>query len=181
MEIQKTILEGCYILIPKIYEDNRGYFFESFHHRKLNELLKSNIQFVQDNQAMSNYGTIRGLHFQKPPYQQAKLVSVIHGSVLDVVVDLREESPSYLKFISVLLSGNNKKQLFVPKGFAHGYAVLEDNSIFHYKCDEYYHPEVESGIHPFDPTLNIDWQIPESKRILSDKDLKLPFLNISKK
>ena len=181
MEIQKTILEGCYILIPKIYEDNRGYFFESFHHRKLNELLKSNIQFVQDNQAMSNYGTIRGLHFQKPPYQQAKLVSVIHGSVLDVVVDLREESPSYLKFISVLLSGNNKKQLFVPKGFAHGYAVLEDNSIFHYKCDEYYHLEVESGIHPFDPTLNIDWQIPESKRILSDKDLKLPFLNISKK
>ncbi len=176
MTIQTTKLDGCYILSPRVFEDNRGYFFESYHKKIFDDLLKEEVRFVQDNQALSDYGTIRGLHFQNPPYAQAKLVRVVHGSVLDVVVDLRTNSVTYLKSISVILSSENKLQLYIPKGFAHGYAVLENRTIFQYKCDAYYHPEAESGIHPLDPILAIDWQIPKSERIISEKDLRLPFL-----
>lgn len=178
MNVKQTKLAGCFLIEPKVFEDKRGYFFESYHKRELNDFIQKEIDFVQDNQALSNYGTIRGLHFQKAPYAQSKLVRVIQGKVLDVAVDLRENSSTFLQSISVILSAENKLQLFIPKGFAHGYAVLENGTIFHYKCDDYYQPSSEGGIHPLDPTLEIDWQIQIDDRIISEKDLQLPFLNV---
>lgn len=176
MQVEETKLAGCFIIKPRVFEDSRGYFFESYNQQKFEEALGAKINFVQDNQAKSDYGVVRGLHFQKGEYAQAKLVSVVSGSVLDVVVDCREESPTYLQHISVLLSGNNKQQLFVPRGFAHGYSVLEDNTIFSYKCDNSYNKESEGGLFYADKKLNIDWQIPTEKMIVSEKDLLLQHL-----
>lgn len=174
MRIEQTTLQDCYLCHPTVFSDDRGYFFERYNKQKFNEALGQEIHFVQDNQAKSNYGVIRGLHFQKGQYAQAKLVSVLQGSVLDVAVDLRKNSPSFGKTYTVILSGENKLNLFLPRGFAHGYSVLEDNTIFFYKCDNFYNKESEGGLYFDDPFLNIDWQIPSDKRILSDKDVVLP-------
>jgi dTDP-4-dehydrorhamnose 3,5-epimerase len=166
MNINTTPIEGLLIIEPKVFEDERGYFFESFSSKKFND----KINFVQDNESMSNKGVIRGLHFQAPPFAQDKLVRVIKGEVLDVAVDLRKNSPTYGKHFSVLLSGKNKKQFFIPKGFAHGFSVLEDDTIFAYKVTEFYHPETEQSILFDDTTLNIDWKI--SDTLVSKKDRK---------
>jgi len=173
MEIIKTQLNDCFILKPALFEDARGYFFESFNLQKFNSLTGLNIQFVQDNQAKSNYGILRGLHFQKGEHAQAKLVSVIKGRVIDVAVDMRPASSTYLQHVAVELSEQNHLQLFVPRGFAHGYVVLEDNTIFFYKCDNFYCKEAEGGVIYNDPTLGIDWQVETSKLLLSEKDLLL--------
>lgn len=170
MEVTRTNLEGCFILEPKVFGDERGYFFESFNKEKFKNLTSFEINFVQDNEAFSNKGILRGLHFQKGEYAQAKLVRVVKGKVLDVAVDLRKDSDTYGKHFSIILSEENKKQLFVSRGFAHGYAVLEDNTIFQYKCDNFYSPENESGIRYDDEDLNIDWKLKEEEIILSDKD-----------
>jgi dTDP-4-dehydrorhamnose 3,5-epimerase len=174
MEIIKTQLNDCFILKPALFEDARGYFFESFNLQKFNSLTGLDIQFVQDNQAKSNYGILRGLHFQKGEHAQAKLVSVIKGRVIDVAVDMRPASSTYLQHVAVELSEQNHLQLFVPRGFAHGYVVLEDNTIFFYKCDNFYCKEAEGGVIYNDPTLGIDWQVETSKLLLSEKDLLLP-------
>lgn len=175
MEFKKTDIEGVYILEPKIFEDSRGYFFESY-----NDLNFINnvgfVDFVQDNESKSSYGVMRGLHFQKPPYSQAKLVRCVRGKVLDVAVDIREGSPTYGQHVAVELSEDNHRQFFIPKGFAHGFAVLSDEAVFQYKCDEFYHPEVDGGINILDESLGIDWKIPTDKAILSDKDTKHPML-----
>jgi dTDP-4-dehydrorhamnose 3,5-epimerase len=170
MKIEKTTLEDCYIIHPTLFEDERGYFYEKFNKKTFFELTNVDVDFVQDNEAKSNYGVIRGLHFQKDEHAQAKLVSVIKGKVLDVVVDCRENSATYMKVFSIELSAENKVQLFVPRGFAHGYSVLEDETIFYYKCDNYYCKTAEGGLYLFDEKLNIDWQIPIDKRIVSEKD-----------
>ena len=172
-----TEFPGVYIIEPKIFSDSRGYFFESYSKRSLDEIL-GDINFVQDNESCSIKGVIRGLHFQKPPISQAKLVRCMKGCVKDVAVDLRKGSPTFGKYIEVILSEQNKRQLFIPHGFAHGFEVLSDNAIFLYKCDQYYHPESEAGINLFDPELNINWTTERSDAILSEKDLSLPFLNI---
>lgn len=173
MNIIKTPIEGLIIIEPRIFSDERGYFFESFSQQKFNELVHKTI-FVQDNESKSSYGVIRGLHFQKPPFAQAKLVRVIKGCVLDVAVDIRKGSPTYGQHFSVELSEENKKQFFIPKGFAHGFSVLSEEVIFQYKCDNYYSPENEGSILWNDPNLNINWKIPENKVILSEKDKKHP-------
>ena len=173
MKVTETDLEGSYIIEPQIFGDERGSFFETFNKEKFQKLTNLEIDFLQDNEAFSNKGTLRGLHFQKGKFAQAKLVRVIKGKVLDVVVDLRPESNSFGKHFSIILSGENKKQLFVPRGFAHGYSVLEDNTIFCYKCDNYYHPEAEDGLIFNDKDLNIDWKIPAENIILSEKDGRL--------
>lgn len=174
MRIESTPLKDCYLLHPTLFEDGRGYFFESFNRRTFAEFTSLDIDFVQDNQAKSDYGVVRGLHFQKDEYAQAKLVRVLQGRVLDVVVDLREDSESYGKTYAAELSAANYVQLFIPRGFAHGYSVLEDETIFFYKCDNYYNKSSEGGVYYADPKLNIDWKIPEEKMILSDKDKLLP-------
>ena len=176
MEILNTPLAGCLILKPTVYADERGYFFESFNRATFHKLSGKDIDFVQDNQAKSNYGIIRGLHFQQGEFAQAKLVRVLQGKVLDVVVDYRADSPTYLQHFAIELSNENNLQLFVPRGFAHGYSVLEDDTIFVYKCDNYYHKASEGGIYFNDPSLQIDWKIPEDKMILSEKDQQLPRL-----
>ncbi len=176
MNIIKTAIPDLLIIEPRIFRDYRGYFMETYNqqtHQK--EGLTHN--FVQDNEALSSYGVIRGLHYQLAPHAQAKLVRVISGRVLDVAVDLRKNSPTYLKWMSIELSAENKKQFLVPRGFAHGYSVLEDHTVFAYKCDNLYHKESERSIHPLDETLNIDWGIPKDKMLLSPKDLANPFLN----
>ena len=170
MELIATALKDCFIIKPALFEDERGYFFESFNLQKFNKLSGLDIHFVQDNQAKSNYGILRGLHLQKGEHAQAKLVSVIKGKVIDVAVDMRPESPTYLQHVAVELSEENHLQLFVPRGFAHGYVVLEDNTIFFYKCDNFYCKEAEGGVIYNDPTLNIDWQVKEEDIILSEKD-----------
>jgi len=170
MELIATALNDCFIIKPTLFEDERGYFFESFNLQKFNTLSGLDIHFVQDNQAKSNYGILRGLHLQKGEHAQAKLVSVIKGKVIDVAVDMRPESPTYLQHVAVELSEENHLQLFVPRGFAHGYAVLEDNTIFFYKCDNFYHKESEGGVIYNDPSLNIDWKVKEEDIILSEKD-----------
>lgn len=175
MEIIKTKIEGVVILEPRIFRDARGYFFESFSQREFEEKV-CGTTFVQDNESYSSYGVVRGLHFQKPPFTQAKLVRVIHGAVLDVAVDLRKNSPTYGKHVAVELTDENHRQLFIPHGFAHGFAVLSDEVLFQYKCDNYYAPQSEGGILWNDPALNIDWQIPANKVILSEKDTKHPLL-----
>jgi dTDP-4-dehydrorhamnose 3,5-epimerase len=173
MQVIETKLKGCFVIEPRIFGDERGYFFESFNKEKFKELTGIDIEFVQDNEAFSNRGVLRGLHFQKGKYAQAKLVRVVKGKVLDVVVDLRANSVTYGQSFSCVLSEENKKQLFVPKGFAHGYAVLEDNTVFVYKCDNYYNPASEGGIVYNDESLNIDWVLSPDEIILSEKDKSL--------
>lgn len=173
MEIIKTEIEGVVILEPRIFRDARGYFFESFSVREFEEKV-ARTTFVQDNESCSSYGVIRGLHFQKPPFTQAKLVRVIKGAVLDVTVDLRKDSPTYGKHVAVELTEDNHRQLFIPHGFAHGFAVLSDEVLFQYKCDNYYTPQSEGGILWNDPDLQIDWRIPADKVVLSEKDTRHP-------
>ena len=175
MNIILTEIEGLVIIEPKVFGDNRGYFFESFSERRFKEMV-ADVDFVQDNESKSCRGVVRGLHFQKPPYAQAKLVRVVKGKVLDVAVDLRKDSPTYGKHVAVELTGDNHKQVFIPKGFAHGFAVLEDETIFQYKCDEYYEPTSEGAIAWDDPDIGIDWKLPLEDVILSEKDKNHPLL-----
>ena len=202
MEVIKTDIEGVLIIEPKVFGDKRGYFFESFSQREFDEkvapILGHTINFVQDNESMSSYGVMRGLHFQRPPYTQSKLVRCVKGAVLDVAVDIRKGSPTYGQHVACLLCGRDEEgvkiaeqfqkealtdnrsplnaqvglQFFVPRGFAHGFAVLSDTAVFQYKCDEFYHPEVDGGISILDDSLGIDWRIPTEKANLSDKDTK---------
>ncbi|WP_179344628.1 dTDP-4-dehydrorhamnose 3,5-epimerase [Winogradskyella ursingii] len=174
MRVVKTSLEGCFIIQPRIFKDVRGYFMESFNQEKFKNKTGLDICFVQDNESLSSKGVLRGLHFQQGEFAQAKLIRVIKGSVLDVVVDLRKNSETFGKHFSVELSEKNKNQLFVPRGFAHGFVVLEDQTLFSYKCDNYYNKSSESGIMYNDPLLNIDWRLSEKEFILSEKDLSLP-------
>ncbi len=168
-----TEFEGLFLISPKIYKDNRGYFFESFRQDEFEKnILKTT--FVQDNESKSSYGVLRGLHCQKPPYAQAKLIKVLKGKVQDIAVDIRKNSPSFGKYYSIELSDENHLQLFIPKGFAHGFVVLSTEAVFQYKCDNYYAPQTESAIIWNDPDLAIDWKIPEKDIILSEKDKKHP-------
>ena len=196
MNIIKTKIDGVLIIEPKVFKDSRGYFFESFSQREFDEKVGP-ITFVQDNESMSTYGVMRGLHFQRPPFAQTKLVRCVKGAVLDVVVDIRKGSPTYGQHVSCFLCGHDEEgiriaqeyessltanhlpltgkiglQFFIPKGFAHGFAVLSDTAIFQYKCDEFYHPEAEGGISILDNSLGIDWKIPTYKALLSEKDTK---------
>ena len=219
MNVIKTNIEGALILEPKVFGDARGYFFESFSQREFDEkvahILGHTIHFVQDNESMSTYGVMRGLHFQRPPYTQNKLVRCVKGAVLDVAVDIRKGSPTYGQHIECLLCGRDEEgiriaeqfqkesltsnrsplteaspltanhspltgkiglQFFIPKGFAHGFAVLSETAVFQYKCDEFYHPEADGGISILDDSLGIDWHIPMDKALLSEKDTKHPLL-----
>jgi len=205
MEVTKTGIEGVFIIEPKVFGDNRGYFFESFSQREFDEkitpILGHKINFVQDNESKSSYGVMRGLHFQRPPYTQSKLVRCVKGAVLDVAVDIRKGSPTYGQHVECLLTGRDDEgirianelggtvfsaislqtsaiglQFFIPKGFAHGFAVLSDTAVFQYKCDEFYHPEADGGICILDDSLGIDWRIPTEHTILSEKDTKHPLL-----
>ena len=171
MEVIKTDIEGPVIIEPKVFGDSRGYFFESFSQRDF-EAQVGKINFVQDNESMSSYGVMRGLHFQRPPYAQSKLVRCVKGKVLDVAVDIRKGSPTYGQHVAVELSEDNHRQFFVPRGFAHGFAVLSETAVFQYKCDNFYAPETDGGISIKDETLGIDWQIPMDKAVLSEKDIK---------
>lgn len=173
MEIIKTKLDGVVIIEPKIFRDSRGYFFESFSQREFEEKV-CKINFVQDNESMSSYGVMRGLHFQRPPFTQAKLVRCVKGTVLDVAVDIRKDSPTYGQHVAVELSEDNHYQMFIPHGFAHGFSVLSETAVFQYKCDQFYHPESDAGISILDKSLGIDWRIPADKAILSDKDTRHP-------
>jgi dTDP-4-dehydrorhamnose 3,5-epimerase len=179
MPIYQTEFPGLLVIEPLVFEDERGYFFESYNERLLQEH-NVDLRFVQDNQSSSSFGVIRGLHYQADPHGQAKLVRTLSGSILDVVVDLRTGSPTYLKCTSIELSAENKKQLFIPAGFAHGFSVLSARAEVLYKCDRFYHKQSESGIRFDDPELAIDWLIPVDKRIISAKDLELPPLAASK-
>ena len=176
MEVLTTSISGIYIIEPKVFKDSRGYFFESFSQREFDEkisaLLGQEIRFVQDNESMSSYGVMRGLHFQRPPFTQSKLVRCVRGSVLDVAVDIRKGSPTYGKHVAVELTEDNHRQFFIPKGFAHGFAVLSETAVFQYKCDEFYHPEADGGISIIDDSLGINWRIPTEKALLSEKDTK---------
>ena len=196
MEVIKTAIDGVLIIEPKVFKDARGYFFDSFSQREFDEKVAP-IRFVQDNESMSTYGVMRGLHFQRPPFAQTKLVRCVKGAVLDVVVDIRKGSPTYGQHVSCLLCGHDEEgtrivqefadsltvnrspltgkiglQFFIPKGFAHGFAVLSETAVFQYKCDEFYHPEAEGGISILDDSLGIDWHIPTDSAILSEKDTK---------
>lgn len=177
MTVTKTAIEGVLILEPEVFGDERGYFFESFNEERFRAATGIETHFVQDNESRSKHGVLRGLHFQRPPYAQAKLVRVVRGRVLDVAVDIRTGSPTYGKHIAVELSEDNHRQLFIPKGLAHGFVVLSDEAIFQYKCDEYYHPESEGGIAWNDPEIGIDWGMAESEITLSEKDRNRPHLN----
>ncbi len=174
MQLIETPLKDCYILRNTIYNDDRGYFFESFNHKKFSQLTGWEGHFVQDNQSESTYGVVRGLHFQGGEHAQAKLVRVIKGSVLDVAVDIRPGSPTFGKSFSIELSDQNEAQLFIPRGFAHGFSVISPSATFFYKCDNYYHKASEGGINPYDTELDINWQIPVEKAVLSEKDLNSP-------
>ena len=180
MNIIKTEIEGVLIIEPRLFRDDRGYFLESFNERefngKISPILGHKINFCQDNESMSFYGVLRGLHFQRPPYSQSKLVRCVKGRVLDVVVDIRKGSPTYGKYVSVELTEDNHLQFFIPRGFAHGFAVLSETAVFQYKCDEFYHPEADGGISILDDTLGIDWKIPAEYVNLSEKDMKHPLL-----
>lgn len=174
MEVIRTSIEGVFIIEPRVFGDARGYFFESFNEREFVEKTGYNVRFVQDNESFSCYGVLRGLHFQQPPYAQSKLVRVVKGMVLDVAVDIRKGSPTYGQHISVVLSAENHRQVFIPKGFAHGFSVLSEEVIFQYKCDEFYHPQNEGALAWDDPDLAIDWQLPADKVLLSEKDRHHP-------
>lgn len=169
MNVLKTDIEGVVIIEPRIFRDDRGYFFESFSQREFQEKV-CNTVFVQDNESKSSYGVLRGLHFQKPPHAQSKLVRVIKGAVLDVAVDIRRGSPTFGQHVAVELSGDNHRQLFIPRGFAHGFSVLTDEVVFQYKCDNFYAPQSEGALAWDDPDLAIDWRIPADKLLLSEKD-----------
>ena len=175
MNVIKTAINGVLIIEPLVFEDARGYFFESFSQREFDEkvapILGHTVTFVQDNESKSSYGVMRGLHFQRPPYTQSKLVRCVKGAVLDVAVDIRKGSPTYGQHVAVELTEENHRQFFISKGFAHGFAVLSETAVFQYKCDEYYHPEADGGISILDDSLNIDWRI-KDKAILSEKDTK---------
>lgn len=175
MEVIKTAIEGLVIIEPKVFGDARGYLFESFSQREFEEKVRK-ISFVQDNESMSSYGVMRGLHFQVPPFAQSKLVRCVKGKVLDVAVDIRKGSPTYGQHVAVELSEDNHRQFFVPRGFAHGFAVLSETAIFQYKCDNFYAPQADGGIGILDESLGIDWQIPTDKALLSEKDMKHAFL-----
>lgn len=174
MEVIKTKLEGCFIIKPTVFEDDRGYFMETFNKEEFAVKTGIHTDFVQDNQSFSTYGVIRGLHAQTGAHAQAKLVRVLEGEILDVAVDIRAESSTYLQHIAVHLSAENKTQFFLPRGFLHGFAVLSKTATFFYKCDNYYHKASEIGALYNDPQFNIDWKIPKADRILSEKDLNLP-------
>jgi len=169
MNVIDTEIEGLKIIEPQVFGDARGYFFESFSQKDF-EAQVAEVTFVQDNESFSRYGVVRGLHFQNPPYAQSKLVRCVVGKVLDVAVDIRNGSSTYGKHVAVELSAENHRQFFIPKGFAHGFAVLSATAVFQYKCDDFYHPEAEGGIYLSDPVLKIDWKVPESDIILSEKD-----------
>lgn len=175
MNIIKTALEGVVIIEPRVFEDPRGYFFESFSERDFNARVRE-VRLVQDNESMSGYGVMRGLHFQRPPFTQSKLVRCVKGAVLDVAVDIRKGSPTYGQHVTVELTEDNHRQFFVPRGFAHGFAVLSDTAVFQYKCDNFYAPQADGGISILDDSLGIDWRIPTDKAILSEKDTKHPLL-----
>jgi len=176
MTFTPTALEGCFIITPQVFNDDRGYFFESYNAQKFNEGIGAEITFVQDNQSFSTKGVLRGLHFQKGEYAQSKLVRVTRGEVLDVAVDLRKQSPTFGQSFSIVLSEQNNQQFFIPRGFAHGFIVLSDIAVFQYKCDNYYNKASEGGFHYADPALNIDWRLPFDELLVSDKDKELPFL-----
>lgn len=175
MEVIKTSIEGVVIIESRIFKDARGYFFESFSQQEFEEKV-GKVQFVQDNESMSSYGVMRGLHFQRPPYTQSKLVRCVKGGVLDIAVDIRKGSPTYGQHVAVELSEDNHRQFFIPQGFAHGFAVLSGTAVFQYKCDNFYHPEADGGISILDESLGLDWRIPTEKAILSEKDTKHPLL-----
>jgi dTDP-4-dehydrorhamnose 3,5-epimerase len=176
MKIEETPLQDCYIVHDTVLKDGRGYFFESFNAKKFKELTGVSPQFVQDNQSSSTYGVLRGLHFQTDEYAQAKLVRVLEGSVLDVAVDLRKNSASFRKSFILELTADNHKQLYIPRGFAHGFVVLSPFAVFFYKCDNYYNKEAELGIMYDDPDLKIDWRLPQADLLLSEKDKKNSYL-----
>lgn len=181
MKFITTKLAGCYIIEPKVINDERGYFMESFNENTFQKGINQEVHFVQDNQSFSTKGVLRGLHYQTGIHAQAKLVRVLQGEVLDVVVDIRPESVTYGQYVSVLLSGENQKQFFVPRGFAHGFLVLSDTATFFYKCDNFYNKESEGGLIYNDETLNIDWQFPTDKLLISEKDQIQPTLQYAKK
>ena len=173
MEIISTSFKDVYIGSPRVFGDDRGYFMESFNVKHWEHILP-NTTFIQDNESFSARGVLRGMHFQKPPHTQAKLVRVIHGNVLDIIVDLRRDQPTYGEHLSVELSADNKKQLYVPRGFAHGFVVLSPTALFAYKCDNYYAKDSEGGLDPLDEQLNLNWEISKDEISLSDKDKILP-------
>lgn len=173
MEVVKTALEGVVIIEPRLFRDERGYFFESFSQREFDEKVRP-VRFVQDNESMSSYGVMRGLHFQAPPFAQSKLVRCVRGAVLDVAVDIRCGSPTYGQHVAVELTEENHRQFFIPRGFAHGFAVLSDVAVFQYKCDNFYAPQADGGVDLRDGALGIDWRIPVDRAILSEKDLRHP-------
>lgn len=175
MDVIKTAIEGVVIIEPKVFKDARGYFFESFSQQEFEEKVRK-INFVQDNESMSSYGVLRGLHFQYPPFTQSKLVRCVKGTVLDVAVDIRKGSPFYGQHVAVELSEDNHRQLFVPRGFAHGYAVLSETAVFQYKCDNFYAPQADGGISIKDDSLGIDWCIPIENTLLSEKDTRCNLL-----
>ncbi len=175
LEVIKTDIEGVVIIKPRIFTDARGYFFESYSKREFDERVRR-VDFVQDNESCSSRGVMRGLHFQRPPFTQSKLVRCVRGRVLDVAVDIRKGSPTYGRHVAVELSEDNHLQFFVPRGFAHGFAVLSETAVFQYKCDNYYHPEADGGIAITDGSLGIDWRIDPAHAILSEKDTKHPML-----
>ncbi|MDT8416032.1 MAG: dTDP-4-dehydrorhamnose 3,5-epimerase [Flavobacteriaceae bacterium] len=174
MKVQHTSLEGCLIIEPKVYRDHRGYFLESFNQNDFQKTTGLDTRFIQDNQSFSNYGTVRGLHYQTGDWAQSKLIRVISGEILDVALDIRSNSKTFGQYFSLVLSAENFLQLYIPKGFAHGFSVLSASAVVAYKCDQYYHKAAERGIRYNDPTLAIDWKIPTEKMVVSDKDLLLP-------
>lgn len=173
---KETKLKGCFVLEPAVFADERGYFMESFNEERFNSAVNNNVNFIQDNQSFSSKGVIRALHYQVGQHAQAKLVRVLNGNVLDIAVDLRKDSPTFGEHFSIELSGENKKQLFIPRGFGHGFVVLSNTAEFFYKCDNYYNKESEGGIIFSDPSLNIDWKLPHEQLIVSEKDQILPTL-----
>ncbi|MBR1605285.1 MAG: dTDP-4-dehydrorhamnose 3,5-epimerase [Alphaproteobacteria bacterium] len=175
MKISKTAIDGVLIIEPQVFEDDRGYFFESYNQAKMEEA-GLHYNFIQDNQSKSSYGVVRGIHFQKGEFAQAKLVRVLEGTVLDVAVDLRKNSPTFGKYVAVELSAENKKQLMIPRGFGHGFSVLSKTAVFAYKCDNVYNKASEGGIRFDDPDIHVDWKIDPKEAILSEKDKNAPFL-----
>lgn len=173
MNVIETSIKGLAIIEPRVFEDSRGYFFEAFSQREFDEKL-GHVCFVQDNESKSSYGVMRGLHFQRPPFTQSKLVRCVKGAVLDVAVDIRKGSPTYGQHVAVELTEDNHRLFFISKGFAHGFSVLSEVAVFQYKCDEFYHPEVDDGISILDDSLGIDWRIPKDRVLLSEKDTKHP-------
>lgn len=177
MNIVKTDIEDVLIVEPKVFGDSRGYFMEVFSERDFRAATGLDVHFVQDNESMSSKGVLRGLHFQKSPYAQSKLVRVVRGSVYDVAVDLRAGSPTFGKYVSVVLSGENKRMFYIPEGFAHGFLTLEDNTVFQYKCGAFYEPSSEGSVRWNDPRIGVEWPMVDGERLLSEKDRKAPLLS----